>query len=127
MEVREYKEIIAREEEACKKMAVKEISDLPPSTPMRNSVQFDFSLQQQVKNNLVNLNNLNSTFNNGVPLQKAQSFQHIKKERLKVVESNGNLSRRSVVFLESKWNKQRFLMIYHINNEFSISSKAEFR
>ncbi|XP_018562280.1 uncharacterized protein LOC108904279 [Anoplophora glabripennis] len=102
VEVREYKETIAREEEACKKMAAKEISDIPPNTPMRNSVQFDFTFQQQVKNNLVNLNNLNSTFNGTAPLQKTQSFQHIKKERLKVVEVNGNVPRKSVAFIEAK-------------------------
>ncbi|KAJ8918593.1 hypothetical protein NQ315_013098 [Exocentrus adspersus] len=102
VEVCEYRDVIAKEEEACKKMAVKEISDLPPSTPMRNSVQFDFSLQQQVKGNLVNLNNLNATFNNGIQVQPTQSFNKIKKERAKVAETNGNIPRKSVAFVETK-------------------------
>ncbi|KAJ8984938.1 hypothetical protein NQ317_012188 [Molorchus minor] len=98
VEGRKFKEIIAREEETCKKMAVKELSHVPPTTPVRNSAQFEFTLHQQVKSNVVNLNNLHTAFNSNAPPQTMQKIKNI--DKYKGPEAIGGVTRKSVAFIE---------------------------
>ncbi|KAG5900491.1 hypothetical protein JTB14_010902 [Gonioctena quinquepunctata] len=125
-DVREYLKTIKAQEEDCKKRIASN-EDVPPMTPVRNSIHFDNAISQQLRNNLVNLNNLNMSFNmaggtsnanvrdssssgtivksnSGANIRESQSF-HLPKmssllNRMKSVDLSMN--RRSVTFVAPK-------------------------
>lgn len=75
-EAREFQQQIYVEQEAFQRSAVLRRSNKPPETPIRNSIQFDFSMTQQLKNNAVNLSNLHNAYNgSGVKLVHTTSVK----------------------------------------------------
>ncbi|XP_056632849.1 uncharacterized protein LOC130442601 isoform X1 [Diorhabda sublineata] len=62
-EALEFRAQITIEEERCKRSMAMRISDVPPETPVRNSIQFDVQTSQQLKNNVLNLTNLHKAYN----------------------------------------------------------------
>lgn len=91
-EAREFREQITIEEELCKKSMAMRISDVPPETPVRNSMQFDFQTSQQLKNNTLNLNNLHKSYNK-TEVNVSTSFKAISP----VTRVKSEVQRRSLV------------------------------
>lgn len=99
-DAREFMKIINGEEDTSKKISISEQYEFPPSTPKRNSAQFNFDLTQQVKSNNINLNNLHMAYNN---TSTPQSFSKLKKTpsnlktKSSILKSSVENARRSVV------------------------------
>ncbi|XP_074041255.1 uncharacterized protein [Leptinotarsa decemlineata] len=100
-DARDTLELIASLEKDCNKRIATD-DNVPPMTPARNSVQIDSSISHQLRNNTINLNNLNMSYNmTGTPLKESQSF-HMKKKpphinRVKSVDPS--TTRKSVSFV----------------------------
>jgi hypothetical protein len=96
-DAKEWYGVITKEEDTSKKISVTESFDLPPSTPKRNSAQFNnWELTQQVMGKNINLNNLNTSYNNTSTV--TTNFNKLKKhpsnlkKRSSVLRNNCNIN-----------------------------------
>ncbi|XP_050512041.1 uncharacterized protein LOC126888066 [Diabrotica virgifera virgifera] len=114
-EAREFKFEIEVAENTYKRSLVKSMNDVPPATPLRNSIQFDYQLSQQLKSNVnLNLTNLYNSYNSAaaqvgpsasfnkrssvVKLKKKPSDTHAMAQRMSTGASG--VPRKSVMFVE---------------------------
>lgn len=107
VEANEFRDTISEEEAKIKKEAVREISNTPPATPMRNSAYFDYGGNQQIRNKTVNLSNLHNTYKMGNIQRATPVVVNRGSPTLKVPKfgdpANPNY-RKSISFVEPKQN-----------------------
>lgn len=99
-DAREFMKIINGEEDTSKKISISEQYEFPPSTPKRNSAQFNWDLTQQVKGNNINLNNLHMAYNNTSmpqPFSKVKKTPSNLKTKSSILKNSAENARRSVV------------------------------